>query len=101
MLLEGACGTTLLEVTHRLVHNHPPAGHVHHVRAILSPDTIGYSFMQVLLKSVKTGVVSSEQDFIDLCNSLLQSKGFVFCPGTGYWNYKDNYYSVICFHKSM
>ena len=31
VLLEGACGTTLLEVTHRLVHNHPSAGHVHRV----------------------------------------------------------------------
>ena len=92
VLLEGACGTTLLEVTHRLVHNHPSAGHVHRVWAILSTDTSGYYYnVQVHLKSIKTGVVSSEQDFIELCNSLLWSKGFVFCPGIGYQFYKDNY----------
>ena len=102
MLLEGACGTTLLEVTHCLVQNHPPAGNVHCVRAILLPNTSGYCYdVQVLLVSIKTGVVSSEQDFIELCNSLLRLKGFVFCPGIGYRNYNDNYYSVIRFHKKQ
>ena len=91
MWLEGACGTTLLEVTHCLVHNHPPAGYVHRVRAILLPDTSGYCYdVQVLLVSIKTGIVSSEQDIIEFCNSLLQSKSFVFCPGIGYQNYNDN-----------
>jgi len=45
-------------------------------------------------------MVFTEQDFIELCNNLLQSKGFVFCPGIGYQHYKDNYYSVIRFHKN-
>jgi len=56
--------------------------------------------MQMLLKSIKSsGAVSTKQDFIELSNSLLQSKGFVFCLGIGYQHYKDNYYSVIHFHK--
>ena len=92
-MLKDVRGITMLEIIHCIVHNHPPAGYVHRVQAILLPDTNGYCYdVQVLLMSIKIGVVSTEEDFIELCNTLMRSKGFVFCLGIGY---QDNYYSVI------
>ena len=89
-------GITLLQITHMLVHNHPPAGYVHRVRVILSPVTNGYHYdLQALLTSVENGVILNDQDFTQVCNKLLQ---FVFCPGIDYRKYHDDYYSVIRFH---
>ena len=101
-LLVNSDGTSLLQITHATVHNHPPAGYVHRVRIILLPAARGYHYdLQVLLVSVETGVILSEQDFIKVCNSLLQSHGFVFCPGIDYQEYHDKYYSVIRFHSKQ
>ena len=95
-------GTSLLQVTHTRVHNHPPAGYVHRVRIVVLPAASGYHYvLQVLLVSVETGVILSEQDFIQVCNSLLRSQGFVYCPGIGYQEYHNKYYSVIHFHSKQ
>ena len=102
VLLIESRGISLLEITHTTVHHHPPAGYVHRVRIVLSPCASGYHYdMQALLISVQSGVITTEQEFIDLCNGLLQSKGFVFCPGVDYQEYFDNYYSVIRFHSKQ
>ena len=98
-LLVNSDGTGLLQITHTTVYNHPPAGYVHRVRIILLPAVHGYHYdLQALLVSVKTGVILSEQCFIKVYKSLLQSHRFVYCPGIDYQEYHDNYYSVIPFH---
>ena len=100
VLLIESRGISLLEITHTTVHHHPPAGYVHCVRIVLSPCTSGYHYdMQALLISVQSGVITTEQEFIDLCNGILRSKGFVFCPGVDYQEYFDDYYSVIRFRN--
>ena len=48
--------------------------------------------VQVLFVSVKEGVVSTDESFVELCKGLLHSKGFVFCPGIDYQKYHDSYY---------
>ena len=98
-LLMASDGTTLLQITHILVHNHPPAGYVHRVRVILTPTPPGYHCdLQVLLVSVDKGVITSDQEFTQVCKGLLQSNGFVFCPRIGCDKYNDEYLSVIRFH---
>lgn len=101
-LLEDSCGSNALEITHNIVHHHPPAGYVHRIRItlFLSSDRC-YFDIQVLFVSIKKGVVSSDEDFVELCNGLLHTKGFVFCPGIDYKDYHDNYHSVIRFHSKQ
>jgi len=95
-ILFDSSGITLLQITHMLVHNHPPAGYVHRVRVILSPVANGYHYdLQALLRSIENGVIFNDQNFTQVCDKLLQ---FVFCPGIDYHKYHDNYYSVIGFH---
>ena len=102
ILLVESRGISLLEITHTTVHYHPPAGYVHRVRIVLSPCGSGYHYdLQALLISVQSGMITSERDFIELCNGLLRSKGFVFCPGVDYQDYFDKYYSVIRFHSKQ
>ena len=102
ILLVESCGISLLEITHTTIHHHPPARCVHHVRIVLSPCASEYHYdLQELLILVQSGIITSEQDFIELCNGLLQSKGFVFCPGVDYQDYFDNYYSVFCCHSKQ
>ena len=72
ILLVESRGISLLEITHTTVHYHPPTGYVHRVRIVLSPCTNGYYYdLQALLISVQSGMITSEQDFIELCNGLL------------------------------
>jgi len=74
-LLMDTNGITLLQVTHILVHNHPPAGYVHRVRVIFLPEANGYRYdLQVLLTPVENGVISNDEDFTQVCNRLLWSQ---------------------------
>ena len=92
-------GITLFQITHVLVHNHPPAGYVHRVRVILTPTYAGYHYdLQGLLVSVDNGVITSDEEFTQVCKRLLQSNGFVFCPGISYDKYNDEYLLVVRFH---
>ena len=103
-MLEVSDRKSVLEITHRTVHHHPPAGYVYRVRIVLfvSSNEEKYCYdIQALLVSVKVGAVSTDRGFVELCNGLLHSKGFVFCPGIGYQEYHDNYYSVIRFHSKQ
>lgn len=100
-LLLDSHGNEVLEITHHKVHNHPPAGYIHRTRIVLFKNSSGdgYQFdFQVLLESVKVGLIVSDEEFTGLCDELLRSKGFVFCPGIDYKDYQDNYYSIIRFH---
>ena len=70
-LLKDVHGTTMSEVTHCLVHKYLPAEYVHCVWVILLPDTNGYWYdVQVLLASIKTGEISTEEDFNELWNTI-------------------------------
>lgn len=101
-LLVNSDGSSILQVTHTIFHNHPPARYVHRVRIILFQAANGYHYdLQVLLVTVETGVILSEQDFIKVCNSLLHSNGFVYCPRIDYQEYYDKHYSVIRFHSKQ
>jgi len=102
-MLEDSHRNSLLEITHRAVHHYPPAGYVYRVRMVLFVNNgKRYCYdIQALLVSVKVGVVSTDEGFVELCNTLLHCKGFVFCPGIGYQKYHDSYYSVICFHIAL
>jgi len=104
-ILTDSCGNNALEITHKTVHSHPPAGYIHRTRIVMftsSSNINGYQFeFQVLFASVKVGVIASDQEFTKLCDQLLRSEGFVFCPGIDYQEYHDNYYSVIRFHISQ
>ena len=84
-LLMASDGTNLLQKTHTLVHNHPPAGYEHRVTVILMTTPPGYHYdLQVLLVSEDNGVITSDQEVTQVCKRLLQSNSFVFCPGIGY-----------------
>ena len=71
--------TSLLENVHITIHYHSPEEYLHHVRIVLSPCANGHHYgLQTLLVSVQSGMITSDQDVVEFCNSLLQSKGFVF-----------------------
>ncbi|XP_065907460.1 uncharacterized protein [Dysidea avara] len=102
--LEDSHKNSILEITHRTVHYHPPAGYVNRVRMVLYVNSNGDRYcynVQALLVSVKEGVVSTDKEFVELCNSLRHCKGFVFCPGISYQRYQDEYYSVLRFHNKQ
>jgi len=79
-MLEDSHRNSLLEITDRTVHHHPPAGYVHHVRMVLFVNNgKRYRYdIQALLVSVKVGVVSPDEEFSELCNSLLHCKRLCF-----------------------
>ena len=80
-MLEDTHRNSLLEITHRTVHHHPPAGYVYRVRMVLFVNNgKRYCYdIQALLVSVKVGMVFTDEGFVELCNSLLHCIGFIFC----------------------
>jgi len=58
------------------VHHHPPTGYMYRVRMVLLVNN-GKRYCYDILVSVRVGVVSTDEGFVELCNSLLHCKGFV------------------------
>ena len=72
ILLVESHGISVLEITHTTIHYHPLAGYVHRVRIALFPcGNVCHYDLQALLISVQSGMITSERDFIELCNGLL------------------------------
>jgi len=80
----------------------PPAGYVYHVRLVVTCEDEEYHYdKQVLFNTIDNGNFNSNEEFIFLCSSLLDSNGYVFCPGIDYVEYMQTYYSVIRFHSKQ
>jgi len=101
-ILYDSAGRALLEIKHQVVHYHPPAGFIHHVRMVITPTCTGYSYsLQVLFETIQTGVITSEDDFTMLCTFEMSYKFYKFCPGLGYKEYHEQYHDVIRYHSAQ
>ena len=47
---------------------------------------------------INSGEIETDEDLFQVCEILLRSNGFVFCPGISYDAYFNDFYPVIRFH---
>ena len=93
-------GYVLLEITNKVMHYHSPVGYIHRIRVIVTPAAnTGYHYnLQVMFSSISSGEIETDEDLFQVCEMLLRSNGFVFCPGISYDAYFNDFYPVIRFH---
>lgn len=51
-----------------------------------------------MFSSINSGEIKTDEDLFQVCEMLLRSNSFVFCPGIGYDAYFNDFYPVIRFH---
>ena len=71
----------------------PPAGLVSVARIFVSD--LGEYKLQVLLRTIEKGRISSVEAFIPLYSKISQSGGYKFCPGVKFGLYNEKYASVL------
>ena len=101
-ILYDSTARALLEIKHQVVHYHHPTGFIHRVRLIIAPTSTGYTYdLQVLFATIQTGEITSEDDLANLCTFEMNYKHYKFCPGIGYEEYHQRFYSVIRYNHEQ
>lgn len=79
--------------TQKTLRQCPPAGMVSVARVIVS--STGEYDIQVLLRTIETGKISSYEEFMSVCEKISNSENYKFCPGIGSDVYNKCYASVL------
>lgn len=82
-----------LVIYQRSLHDHPPAGLISRVRILVSQNG-GYE-LQVLLQTIKTGTIDSEEALHDLVTVICGSSLYKFCPGLNFKVYEEQYANIL------
>ena len=78
--------------TQKLLRLCPPAGMVSAARIVVC-DGGEYS-IQVLLRTIETGNVSSFEEFLPICEKINKSGNYKFCPGIDVNVFNEAYSSI-------